>query len=142
MAILSRGMTLSYSGTQSGSYTALTGLQSVPALGGSKEKVDVTTLADSSYVYIAGLKSYDDLEFGFIYDKTVFNTLNTLSGTQYWKVTFPDGVVFSFSGECSVAVQGGEVNGAVTMNLTIVLNSDITATLPTSQVTGPTGTGN
>ena len=129
MAILSKGMKLSHSDTSEGVFTDLTGLKSVPALGGSKEKVDVTTLADSSYVYIAGLKSYEDLEFGFIYDKEVFNTLNSLSGTQYWKVTFPDGVVFSFSGECSVAVQGGEVNGAITMNLKIVLNSDITATV-------------
>ena len=129
MAILSKGMKLSHSDTSEGIFTDITGLKSVPALGGSKEKVDVTTLADSSYVYIAGLKSYEDLEFGFIYDKEVFNTLNSLSGTQYWKVTFPDGVVFSFSGECSVAVQGGEVNGAITMNLKIVLNSDITATV-------------
>lgn len=129
MAILSKGMKLSHSGTSDGSFTDIAGLKSVPALGGSKEKVDVTTLADSSYVYIAGLKSYEDLEFGFIYDKEVFNTLNSLSGTQYWKVTFPDGVVFSFSGECSVAVQGGEVNGAITMNLKIVLNSDITVTV-------------
>ena len=129
MAILSKGMKLSHSDTSEGVFTDIAGLKSVPALGGSKEKVDVTTLADSSYVYIAGLKSYEDLEFGFIYDKEVFNTLNSLSGTQYWKVTFPDGVVFSFSGECSVAVQGGEVNGAITMNLKIVLNSDITATI-------------
>ena len=129
MAILSKGMKLSHSDTSEGVFTDITGLKSVPALGASKEKVDVTTLADSSYVYIAGLKSYEDLEFGFIYDKEVFNTLNSLSGTQYWKVTFPDGVVFSFSGECSVAVQGGEVNGAITMNLKIVLNSDITATV-------------
>ena len=129
MAILSKGMKLSHSDTSEGVFTDIAGLKSVPALGGSKEKVDVTTLADSSYVYIAGLKSYEDLEFGFIYDKEVFNTLNSLSGTQYWKVTFPDGVVFSFSGECSVAVQGGEVNGAITMNLKIVLNSDITATV-------------
>ena len=129
MAILSKGMKLSHSDTSEGVFTDIAGLKSVPALGGSKEKVDVTTLADSSYVYIAGLKTYEDLEFGFIYDKEVFNTLNSLSGTQYWKVTFPDGVVFSFSGECSVAVQGGEVNGAITMNLKIVLNSDITATV-------------
>ena len=129
MAILSKGMKLSHSDTSEGVFTDIAGLKSVPALGGSKEKVDVTTLADSSYVYIAGLKSYEDLEFGFIYDKEVFNTLNSLSGTQYWKVTFPDGVVFSFSGECSVAVQGGEVNGAITMNSKIVLNSDITATV-------------
>ena len=129
MAILSKGMKLSHSDTSEGIFTDIAGLKSVPALGGSKEKVDVTTLADSSYVYIAGLKTYEDLEFGFIYDKEVFNTLNSLSGTQYWKVTFPDGVVFSFSGECTVAVQGGEVNGAITMNLKIVLNSDITATV-------------
>ena len=129
MAILSKGMKLSHSDASEGVFTDITGLKSVPALGGSREKVDVTTLADSSYVYIAGLKTYEDLEFGFIYDKEVFNTLNSLSGTQYWKVTFPDGVVFSFSGECTVAVQGGEVNGAITMNLKIVLNSDITATV-------------
>ena len=138
MAILSKGMELSHSTTSAGTFTALTGLKSVPSLGGTKEQVDVTTLADSSYKYIAGLTSYENLTFSFIYDKTVYSTLSGLSGVQYWKVTFPDGVYFTFSGECSVAVDGGEVNAAVTMTLTIVLNSDIEFHAGSTPV-GPTG---
>ena len=138
MAILSKGMELSHSSTSTGTYTALAGLTSVPSLGGSREQVDVTTLADGSYKYIAGLTSYEDLTFNFIYDKTVYHTLQGLTGVQYWKVTFPDGVYFTFSGECSIAVDGGEVNAAVTMTLTVVLNSDIEYHQGETPV-GPTG---
>lgn len=140
MAILSKGMKLGYKTGTASSYTNLTGLQTVPALGGSKDKVDVTTLADGSYKYIAGIKSFDDLEFTFIYDKDVYSIFTTpttglenLSSVD-WEVEFPDGVKFDFSGACSVAVQGGEVNGAITFTLTIVLGSDITVTYPSTQL--------
>ena len=43
MAILSKGIKLSYSSTGTESYTDLTDLLEIPSLGGSVDKVDVTT---------------------------------------------------------------------------------------------------
>ena len=61
MAILSKGIKLSYSSTGTESYTDLTDLLEIPSLGGSIDKVDVTTLADASKKYINGIKDYGDL---------------------------------------------------------------------------------
>ena len=43
MAILSKGIKLSYNSTGTESYTDLTDLLEIPSLGGSVDKVDVTT---------------------------------------------------------------------------------------------------
>ena len=44
MAILSKGIKLAYSSSGTTSYTDLTDLLEIPSLGGSIDKVDVTTL--------------------------------------------------------------------------------------------------
>ena len=51
--ILSKGITLSYK--KNSEYVIIPDLQEVPDLGGSAEKVDVTTLADGNYKYINGI---------------------------------------------------------------------------------------
>lgn len=110
MALWTKGVKLSMGDTVSSgtpTYSELTGLIECPALGGSREKIDVTTLADDSYRYIGGLKSVEDLAFKFIYDNTStgsFRTLSAVTGTKAWKVTFPDTTTFEFEGECSTAV--------------------------------------
>ena len=75
MAILSKGIKLSYgtpaNGGGSVTYTDLTNLTEIPALGGTPEKVDTTTLADANKHYINGIKDYGDLSFKFFYDKAL-----------------------------------------------------------------------
>ena len=66
--LLTKGIKLSYSTSGTTSYTQIPDLMECPALGGSKEKVDITTLADGAYKYIAGLKTQEDLAFKFLYD--------------------------------------------------------------------------
>ena len=67
--LLTKGIKLSYSTSGTTSYTQIPDLMECPALGGSREKVDITTLADGAYKYIAGLKTQEDLAFKFLYDK-------------------------------------------------------------------------
>lgn len=134
---LSKGIKLSYSTTVDGTYTDLNDLQGIPALGGTPEKVEVTTLADEARRYIKGIKSYSDLEFDFLFGTDATSGYTVLSGLEddgviYWKVTFKDGTVFAFSGEVSTAVQSAAVNAALTFKATITLNSDIAVTLPTT----------
>lgn len=133
MAVLSKGIKLGYKATSSASsYTDLTNLTEIPALGGSTEKVDVTTLDDNAKKYIEGIKDYGDIQFKFIYDETQFNTLNGLDGSKYWQVTLPatsqqaTAIKATFTGIPSVALEGAGVNAALTYTLTITLDSEIT----------------
>ena len=125
MAILSKGIKLSYSSTGTESYTDLTDLLEIPSLGGSIDKVDVTTLADASKKYINGIKDYGDLAFKFNYAKAQFTTLNGLTGSVNFKVTLPDTTTATFSGEPSVSLEGVGVGAAMSYTLNISLDSDI-----------------
>ena len=100
--ILSKGITLSYK--KDSQFAIIPDLQEVPDLGGSAEKVDVTTLADGNYKYINGIKDFGDLEFKFLYSNSgtesnyrICRGLEEAGKVVEWKVEFPDGTGFEFS---------------------------------------------
>ena len=133
--ILSKGITLSYK--KETQFVVIPDLQEVPDLGGSAEKVDVTTLADANYKYINGIKDFGDLEFKFLYSNSgtesnyrICRGLEEAGKVVEWKVSFPDGTSFEFSGEPSTTIDGQSVNSAITFTLNITLNSDITVSNP------------
>ena len=133
--LLTKDISLSYK--KDSSYEVLDGLMEVPSLGGTPDKVEVTTLADASRRYIKGLKDYGDLAFKFLYDnEKATSNFRILRGLEEsgkvveWKVEFPDGTAFAFSGECSVAPSDGSVGGYIAFTLNISLNSDIAVTNP------------
>lgn len=118
MAVISKGITLSYKDTSD--FVALTNLQEIPELGGETEAIEVTTLADAAHMYTDGIKNYGDaLAFKFLYEGEQFATLNGLSGVKEWKVALPDGEECTFSGSCSVKLDGVGVNAALTYTLSI-----------------------
>ena len=126
MAVISKGIILSYKGTSA--FVELTNLQEIPELGsGDTDSIEITTLADEAHVYTDGLKNYgDSLAFKFLYDYTQFSTLNGLSGSQEWKVTLPGGESCTFTGSCSVKLDGVGVNAALTYTLAIKPGSAMT----------------
>ncbi len=125
MAVISKGITLSYKGTGS-DFIELTNLQEIPELGGEAEAIEITTLADAAHMYTDGILNYgDSLAFIFLYEKTQFTTLNGLEGAQEWKVELPDGATCTFSGTCSVKLAGVGVNAALTYTLSIKPNSEM-----------------
>ena len=124
MGVLSKGITLSYKTGAAGDFTQLTNLQEIPDLGGETEAIEITTLADEAHVYMDGIKNYgDSIAFKFLYDKTQFQTLVGLTGTVNWKVTLPDTTACTFSGTCSVKLDGAGVNAALGYTLSIKPNS-------------------
>lgn len=146
--ILSKDIKLFYnSGSASSTtWTQLTGLQSIPDLGGAADKVEVTTLADGNRTYINGIKDFGDLEFGFLYDNSgstsnyrIIRGLEEAGDIVEFKVEFPDiltastghGTTFEFSGEVSTTIAGQEVNSAITFSMNVTLNSDIEVSNPT-----------
>lgn len=139
--ILSKDVELQYSATESGTFTKLNGLFEFPDLGGEPDQIDVTNLSDSSFKYIHGLKDYGSLTFGFIYDGMgstsnykILRDLEEAGATIYWKVVIPaagdqgaTGITFSFTGVPAVYMSGTGVNSRLEFQLSVALDSDITA---------------
>lgn len=125
MATISKGIKLSYKTAASESqYIELTNLQEIPDLGGEAEAIEITTLADAAHMYTDGILNYgDSLAFKFLYDKTQFTTLTSLTGSNSWKVELPDGATCTFTGTSSVKLDSVGVNAALTYQLSIKPNS-------------------
>ena len=125
MAVISKGIKLSYK-TDGEVYTDLTDLQEIPDMGGETESIEITTLADAAHMYTNGIKSYgDSLEFSFLYASAQFDALNALTGSVGWKVTLPDNTACTFSGSCSVKLNGVGVNDVLTYVLAIKPDSEM-----------------
>jgi hypothetical protein len=131
MAIISKGITLSYAQSNVAEFNVLTNLQEIPELGGDTESIEITTLTDAAHVYTDGIKNYgDSLAFKFLYEQTQFEELNMLHGTYSgeplrWQVKLPDNTACSFSGVCSVKLDGVGVNAALTYTLSIRPTSEM-----------------
>ena len=124
MAVISKGITLSYKASGESAFTALTNLQEIPDLGGDTEAIEITTLADSAHMYTDGIKNYgDSLAFKFLYEGAQFTALNGLTGAVDWQIALPDDSTCAFSGSCSVKLDGVGVNSALTYTLSIKPNS-------------------
>lgn len=120
MATISKGITLKVG------EKLLTNLQEIPELGGTAESIEITTLADAAHMYTDGIKNYgDSLAFKFLYEKEQFTELSALEGSQNCVVTLPDGATCTFSGTCSVKLDGVGVNAALTYTLSIKPNSEM-----------------
>ena len=133
--LLTKDIKLSYK--KENQYTEIPNLQECPELGGTAEKVEVTTLADGNKKYINGIKDFGDLAFKFLYDNStttsnyrVVRGLEEAGNVVEWKVTFPDNTEFVFSGEVTTAIDSASVNNALTFTANITLNSDIVVTNP------------
>lgn len=114
MATISKGITLKVGDK------VLTNLQEIPELGGEAEAIEITTLADAAHMYTNGIKNYgDSLAFKFLYEKEQFSELSALTGSQEVVVTLPDNATCTFSGVCSVKLDGVGVNAALTYTLSI-----------------------
>lgn len=125
MAVISKGITLSYKSTGS-EFIELENLQEIPELGGTSESIEITTLADAAHMYTDGIKSYgDSLEFKFLYDGEQFTALNAVTTVAQWLVSLPDGTTCGFTGKCSVRLDGVGVNAALTYTLAIKPESEM-----------------
>lgn len=126
MAVISKGITLSYKGATGSEFIELKDLQEIPELGGDSEAIEITTLADAAHMYTDGIKNYgDSLAFKFLYNKEQFSELNGLTGVQNWLVALPDGETCAFTGTSSVKLDGVGVNAALTYTLAIKPNSEM-----------------
>ena len=107
-------------------------ISSYPTLFGAPETIEVTTLSNKrKKSFINGLLDGDTMEFGWFYDKTVFDTLltyeaadrattsATLSTYQLWFGENGEDGIFEWQGRMTVGIPGGEPNNARQANLYI-----------------------
>lgn len=127
MAIKTQGIKLSYKGSGD-TYTDLTDCLGIPELGGSKDKIEITTLDSTAHEYMNGLDNYgDSLDFQFVYSDSQFEALAALTGVIDWKVTLPSPSenACTFKGECAVRLDAAGVNDKITFTLSITPSSAI-----------------
>lgn len=126
MAVISKGITLSYKTSEASEFTLLTNLMEIPALGGTAEAIEITTLADAAHRYTDGILNYgDSLSFKFLYEKEQFTALEALDASCGWKVALPDGASCTFTGTGSVQLDGVGVNAAITYTLAVKPDSEM-----------------
>jgi hypothetical protein len=136
--ISSEGTTLGYKADSSATaYTILGYIQEIPEIGGKVDKIDVTTLEDSSKTYIKGLTDPGDLAFKFIYDNSgatsnfrLLKAVETAGTIVPFEVTYPDGTKHDFTASVSVSMDSTKVGEALTFTATLTLNSKITVISP------------
>ena len=81
--------------------------------------------ASSATTEIAGLgDSVSELAFKFLYEKGTFDTLNKLTEDQKCKLVLSDGSSFEFAGKFAMSYNGGGVNTAAEMTLTITISGE------------------
>ena len=125
MAVISKGITLSYKATGT-EFIELTNLQEIPELGGDSEAIEITVLSDAAHMYTDGIKNYgDSLAFKFLFETEQFETLAALTGSVEWQVALPEGTTCSFSGTGSVKLDGVGVNAALTYTLAVKPDSEM-----------------
>lgn len=126
MAVISKGIKLSYKNGQASEFVALTNLLEIPDLGGEIDKIEVTHLGSEAHEYTNGIKNYgDSIAFKFLYEKEQFTTLNGLTGKCSWQVELPDATTYTFDGQASVKLDGVGINAALTYTLNIAPSSEM-----------------
>ena len=137
--VLSKGIKFSYKKAQA--FVEVPDLQEVPELGGSPEKVEITTLADSAKRYINGIKDFGDLSFKFLYDNSgaessyrIMSGLEAAGKATEFQIELPDGTSFEFSANVSTKIDGAGVNAPLTFSAELSLNSDMVITHPAASL--------
>lgn len=134
---------LMYRTTTAGSYQKLIDITSFPDLIPPKERIDITTLSDYMRKYINGIGDTAEQTYGANYTPANYAAVSALEGHQYdYALWFgasgsqgsevPDGHLgkFEWTGDISAGVNGGGVNEAVGMTITVTPSTVIKPVIP------------
>lgn len=135
---------LMYRTSSSGTYSKLIDITSFPDLIPPAERIDITTLSDYMRKYIKGIGDTAEQTYGANYTPANFAAVKACEGHQYdYALWFgatgdpgeetPDGHYgkFEWTGDVSVGVNGGGVNEAVGMTITVTPSTVIKPVMPT-----------
>ena len=95
-------------------------IKDFPSLLGKRSALETTTLSDDAQTYIPGIRQQEEsFEFLANYDKTVYQTLNSLDGEQECELSFSDGSKYTWSGAVSVSINEGGVDEVLEMTISV-----------------------
>lgn len=114
--------------------TELPGLQNIPDLGGTPNKIDVTCLDDTVTKSIPGIQELGDVAFTFFNDNAPTSAETVLfdaykqdkTAEHDFELELSNKVKYKFSGQIALVQKGGGINTAATFDLNVYLTSDIT----------------
>jgi hypothetical protein len=128
---------LLYKDGASSSYKKLVDIKDFPAMGGSPEQIETTTLSQEVSTFVIGVQSLSTFEFLANYTVEDFKAVKTLqdSAKVYeFALAFgkPDQTsygslgVFTWNGQVSAWLEGGGVNAVREMRISISATSEVT----------------
>lgn len=80
---------LYYSSTKTGTFNKLVDITSYPELFSAPEKLDISNMSSKQKKYAPGMVDVPDNEFGYIYNKTDYQKIKALEGSDtYFQLRF------------------------------------------------------
>ena len=134
------GTKIEYSTSESGVYSRIYGLKTVPDIGGEPNKIDTTDLDNTEYeTNMYGLKPAQayTLEFN-MQDPSAEANIKLASDLEdsgldyYWKLTYSNGVVVSFQSKVKTTIQGGSSNDLIGFQMHLAPKNEPTRTIPSN----------
>lgn len=98
-------------------------IKSYPKLGGEPEPLETTDLEDKMQTYVPGVQSTESMQFTANYNKETYDAVSAKADDEMiYQIEFGEsGVdgIYHWSGQHSVFINEGEVNGVREMTITI-----------------------
>lgn len=117
-------------GASAQALTKLCKIKSYPDLGGAPDTLETTDLEDSQQTFVPGVQSIDQMEFTANYTPEDYTTVAASANTEqtYQLEMGDDGAQgkFTWTGQHSVYVNGGDVNAVREMTIVVTPSSQIT----------------
>ena len=152
MEYLTKDTHLDFSTDNGATYKELYGLNGFPDMGGEPEKVDITNMRDGNKRYTSGLTDTGNLSFDFYYNRAkdaetttggitmvnnAFAAMKAQEGNLLnWKLTYPDGSSYSWTGKPTVYISSGSVGAPISFKLSVSVESKLDYSEGTAVTTG------
>lgn len=129
------------------SWKKVVDIKDFPAMGGSPEQIETTTLSNEVSTFVTGVQSLSTFEFLANYSVTDYKAVKALQdsaqvyqfalafGKPTSGTTFGDLGVFKWNGQVSAWLEGGGVNAVREMRISISATSEVSFSEETVTVT-------
>lgn len=136
------GAKLEYASSQTGSYTQIYGLKTIPDIGGTPNTIDTTDLDNTEYeTNIMGLKPAQQYDFEFNLETPtatanikIASDLEDTGNDYYFKLTYASGIIVSFKSKVKTTINGGSSGDLESFIMHLAPIGEPTRTIPTQSV--------
>lgn len=134
------GSKIEYATTETGTYSVIPGIKTIPAIGGTPATIDTTDLDNTEYeTAILGLKPIQQYDFLFNLETPDAEANIKLasdmedSGEEYFfKLTYASGIVVSFKSKVRTTLEGGSSQDLETFTMHLSPIGEPVRTIPTT----------